>query len=225
MVVFSQWLGTHELLARRLAAGRPCAVPRWRAWRAAWPLVERFHNDDDCRIFLRPMPAASAEPAARVAGREHGPAVEPGGAGAAHRPRAPHGAVARRAVVNLIGQGTIEEGMLSVLAFKKTLFAGVLDGGEKEVFLGGSRLTKFMETVEKTTAAIGPSTVNVEQREPEGDRVIPAGSEEPETTIGRPAAGEAVTADPWTGLVQTGLAFLEQLATAASSRGTRDALA
>ena len=38
-------------------------------------------------------------------------------------------------------QGTIEEGMLSVLQFKKSLFAGVLDGGERSVFLGGSRLT------------------------------------------------------------------------------------
>ena len=38
-------------------------------------------------------------------------------------------------VVNFVAQGTIEEGMLSVLEFKKSLFAGVLDGGEKEVFL------------------------------------------------------------------------------------------
>jgi len=57
-------------------------------------------------------------------------------------------------VVNFVAQGTIEEGMLSVLRFKKSLFAGVLDGGETEVFLGGSRLNKFMETVESTTKAI-----------------------------------------------------------------------
>ena len=47
-----------------------------------------------------------------------------------------------------------EEGSLT---FKKSLFAGVLDGGEREVFLGGSRLSRFMETVEKTTTAIGES--------------------------------------------------------------------
>src|SRR5437899_579637 len=57
-------------------------------------------------------------------------------------------------VVNFVAKGTIEEGMLSVLKFKKSLFAGVLDAGEKEVFLGGSRLNKFMETVEKATTAI-----------------------------------------------------------------------
>src|SRR5262249_62122755 len=61
-------------------------------------------------------------------------------------------------VVNFVAQGTIEEGMLSVLKFKQSLFAGVLDGGEKEVFLGGSRLNKFMETVERASAAIPEPT-------------------------------------------------------------------
>ncbi len=57
-------------------------------------------------------------------------------------------------VVNFVAQGTIEEGMLSLLGFKKSLFAGVLDGGENEVFLGGSRLTRFIESVEKVTSQI-----------------------------------------------------------------------
>ncbi|MFX8581829.1 hypothetical protein ABTM27_20455, partial [Acinetobacter baumannii] len=58
-------------------------------------------------------------------------------------------------VVNFVAQGTIEEGMLSVLAFKKSLFAGVLDGGESEVFLQGTRLSKFMEAVDEVTGAMG----------------------------------------------------------------------
>ena len=57
-------------------------------------------------------------------------------------------------VVNVVAKGTIEEGMLSVLAFKSSLFAGVLDGGAADVQLGGTRLTKFMESVEATTAEI-----------------------------------------------------------------------
>jgi hypothetical protein len=61
-------------------------------------------------------------------------------------------------VVNLVAQGTIEEGMLSVLRFKKAMFAGVLDGGEREVFLGGTRLNKFLETVERVTDKIPPIT-------------------------------------------------------------------
>lgn len=48
--------------------------------------------------------------------------------------------------------------MLSILAFKKSLFAGVLDGGPSEVLLGGSRLKRFMESVDAvTTAAAGPA--------------------------------------------------------------------
>jgi hypothetical protein len=53
-----------------------------------------------------------------------------------------------------VAQGTIEHGMLQVLSFKKSLFAGVLDGGKDEVFFGGTRLKKFMESVEKVTSSI-----------------------------------------------------------------------
>lgn len=41
--------------------------------------------------------------------------------------------------------------MLSVLKFKKALFAGALDGGEDSIFIGQSRLSKFMESVEAIT--------------------------------------------------------------------------
>jgi hypothetical protein len=44
--------------------------------------------------------------------------------------------------------------MLSVLQFKRSLFAGVLDGGDKDVFVGESRFNKFMESVEAATSAI-----------------------------------------------------------------------
>jgi hypothetical protein len=57
-------------------------------------------------------------------------------------------------VVNFVAQGTIEEGMLSVLAFKQSLFAGMLDGGQSEVVLHGTRLSKFMETVEQVAGAV-----------------------------------------------------------------------
>jgi hypothetical protein len=47
--------------------------------------------------------------------------------------------------------------MLKTLAFEKSLFSGVLNGGQKDIFLGGSRLTKFMESVEGAAAAIPAS--------------------------------------------------------------------
>jgi SNF2 family DNA or RNA helicase len=58
-------------------------------------------------------------------------------------------------VVSLIGQGSIEEGMLGVLAFKKSVSAGVLDGGASEVFLEGTRLASFMKSVEQVAGAMG----------------------------------------------------------------------
>ena len=38
-------------------------------------------------------------------------------------------------VIDFVGPGSIEEGILSVSAFRKSLFAEVLDGGMSEVFL------------------------------------------------------------------------------------------
>ena len=58
-------------------------------------------------------------------------------------------------VVNFVGQGSIEEGILSILAFKKSLFAGVLDGGADEVFMQGTRLSQFMKSVEQVAGAMG----------------------------------------------------------------------
>jgi superfamily II DNA/RNA helicase len=131
-------------------------------------------------------------------------------------------------VVNFISQGTIEEGMLGVLKFKKSLFAGVLDGGEKEVFLGGSRLTKFMETVETATASIPEAVVEEpdeapavpERREPDADEApIEASKTTPEDRQEkqgppekREPAPAPANADPWSGLLQAGMALLQQFA-------------
>jgi hypothetical protein len=139
-------------------------------------------------------------------------------------------------VVNFVARGTIEEGMLEVLRFKKSLFAGVLDGGEKEVFLGGSRLTKFMESVEKATSAISDGGADDRADSPalQGDD----DEEAPPAPAGRPGLTEAerdarkarpgrpdltpaaASSDPWSGLLQTGLAVLEQVAAAARAGST-----
>jgi len=125
-------------------------------------------------------------------------------------------------VVNFVAQGTIEEGMLSVLKFKKSLFSGALDGGEKEVFLGGSRLNKFMETVEKTTSAIPEPAAQDPSVEPERDRQarVEEGQSlaHAEPVVGTEGAGiVAASSDPWSGLLQTGLSLLQQLAAGKSS--------
>src|SRR5204862_4190780 len=78
-------------------------------------------------------------------------------------------------VINFVAKGTIEEGMLSVLAFKRSLSAGILDGGSGEISLGGSRLNRFMKDVENVTGSMG-----------EGEAVTPA------EEVGRIAVADVV---------------------------------
>ena len=107
-------------------------------------------------------------------------------------------------IVNFVSKGTIEEGMLSVLAFKRSLSAGILDGGSGEISLGGSRLSRFMKDVENVTGNIG-----------EGEAVTPA--EEVATAAAPtlpPAAAAAPMPDPWAALAQLGQQFVAALASA-----------
>jgi hypothetical protein len=132
-------------------------------------------------------------------------------------------------VINFVAKGTIEEGMLSVLAFKRSLSAGILDGGSSEISLGGSRLSRFMKDVESVTGRMG-----------EGEAVTPAeevrnivtaddsgsgedGTADPnigagEVVIGRADGAAASTRgagpDPWQTLAQVGTQFVAALAAA-----------
>jgi hypothetical protein len=216
-VVFSQWLRMHELLKRRFATRGWSHVlfhggvpgPKRKV------LVDRFREDPDCRAFLATDAGGvglNLQHASIVLNMDlpWNPAVLEQRIGRVHR----LGQSQPVRVVNFVAQGTIEEGMLGVLKFKKSLFAGVLDGGEKEVFLGGTRLTKFMESVETATSAVPAAVVedNEESRQP-ADPVSATtavdGESEPEVA---PAALAA--ADPWSSLLQTGMALLQQFATA-----------
>jgi hypothetical protein len=134
-------------------------------------------------------------------------------------------------VINFVAKGTIEEGMLSTLAFKRSLSAGILDGGSGEISLGGSRLNRFMKDVESVTGNIG-----------EGEAVTPAeevrnivttdgaglvdgvgadviGSAE-NAAAARAARSNAVAddtgsgSDPWQALAQIGAQFVAALAAA-----------
>lgn len=202
-VIFSQWLRTHELIARRLQA---------RGWghvlfhggvpgdeRAA--LVDRFHADGDCRLFLSTDAGGVGlnlqHAAATVINMDlpWNPAVLEQRIGRVYRLGQQQGV----SVVNFVAQGGIEEGMLSVLAFKQSLFAGVLDGGESEVFMHGTRLSKFMETVDEVTQTMGSAEV-AEPAEPAPP------------TAGAPAEPpQPASQDPWAPLVEAGLGLMQSL--------------
>lgn len=213
-VIFSQWLRMHEVMLPAL---------RDRGWDSVLfhggvpgqkrkELVDRFREDPKCRLFLATDAGGvglNLQFASVVINMDlpWNPAVLEQRIGRVHR----LGQKRPVQVVNFVSKGTIEEGMLGVLKFKKSLFAGVLDGGEKEVFLGGSRLTKFMETVEKTTDAIPQPTYD-DDGQPDGDqtrRMRLGGTRAPaEATDATPPRAPA---DPWAGLLQTGMAFLQNL--------------
>lgn len=108
---------------------------------------------------------------------------------------------------------------LGVLAFKKSLFAGVLDGGDAEVFLGGTRLARFMDSVDHVTGAIGRAEAPSEPvAEPAAASasVAPAHVPAPVAPSGVPpepaSAASAVPRDPWAPLLAAGLKLVEQLA-------------
>ncbi|MBW3539206.1 MAG: DEAD/DEAH box helicase [Planctomycetes bacterium] len=227
-VVFSQWTRMHELVQRRLE-GRSFdhvffhgGVPG----RKRKELVDRFRDDPACRVFLATDAGGvglNLQHAGVVMNLDlpWNPAVLEQRIGRVHR----LGQTRSVQVVNFVARGTIEERMLDVLSFKQSLFAGVLDGGETQVFLGGSRLERFMESVESVTSDSGRPSPAVEDAEPE-----PAAVTSTETNgRGRkrgdvrsaPPARVAEAADPLAGLLQSGLALLEQFAAVARSTGER----
>ncbi len=162
-VVFSQWLGTHELIVRRL--GQTGGKRPWGhvLFNGSVPgdkrgaLVDQFNNDPHCRLFLSTDAGGvglNLQHAAAVVvnmDMPWNPAVLEQRIGRVHRMGQSRGVQ----VVNFVGQGSIEEGILSILAFKKSLFAGVLDGGANEVFMQGTRLSQFMKSVEQVAGAMG----------------------------------------------------------------------
>lgn len=219
VVIFSQWLRMHELLVRRFEK---------RKWghvvfhggvssQGRKPLVDRFREDAACRAFLATDAGGvglNLQHASVVVNVDlpWNPAVLEQRIGRVHR----LGQRQPVRVVNFVAQGTIEEGMLSMLKFKKSLFAGALDGGEKEVFLGGSRLNRFMETVEKTAESIPQPAAQDPPGEPDADE--DSAGRQSQSASARQTSGQTSTdktepsADPWSGLLETGLALLEQLA-------------
>jgi hypothetical protein len=124
-------------------------------------------------------------------------------------------------IVNFVAKGTIEEGMLSVLAFKRSLSEGILDGGSNEVSLGGSRLNRFMKDVESVTGSMGSGeAVTTAEEAGPANGVNDAGAPG-EALVGQAEAATMgsrdVSSDPWQALVQMGTQFIGAIAAANGS--------
>lgn len=231
-VVFSQWRRTHDIVIRRLDARRlgyvsfHGGVPSER--RPA--LVERFRVDPACRVFLSTDAGSTGlnlQHASTLINMDlpWNPAILEQRIARIHR----MGQKRPVQVINFVAKGTIEEGMLSVLAFKRSLSAGILDGGSGEIALGGSRLTRFMKDAGNVTGRMGEGEA-VTPGEEAGNLVTAddAGSMDDvnadarigasETAIARPdGSGPSppdTGADPWQALARVGAQFVAALAAA-----------
>jgi hypothetical protein len=115
-----------------------------------------------------------------------------------------------------------------VLAFKRSLSAGILDGGDSEISLGGSRLNRFMKDVENVTGSMGEGVAVTPAEEVRN--IVAAddvGSVEDADADGNIGAVEMAIAraggsgarrdrgpDPWQALAQVGAQFIAALAAA-----------
>jgi superfamily II DNA or RNA helicase len=218
VVVFSQWLRMHEVVMRRLERRKWSHV----LFHGGVPgqkrrdLIRQFKEDPACRLFLSTDAGGvglNLQTASAVVSLDQpwNPAVLEQRIGRVHR-LGQHRPVR---VVDFIAQGTIEEGMLGLLAFKKSMFTGVLDGGENEVFLGGTRLNRFMESVENATAAIPEKMPAEPDRSANGkDRIaVDQRSKSVEKSLADSLPGEQA----WADVFSAGMSLLEKISGALSA--------
>jgi len=208
VVVFSQWRRTHELLLNRLESHKRNHVlfHGGVAAKKRRDLVKQFKSDPDCRVFLSTDAGGvglNLQNASAVVNMDlpWNPAVLEQRIGRIHR-LGQHRPVR---VVNFVAQGTIEHGMLSVLSFKQSMFSGVLDKGEDEVFLGGTRLKRFMESVDKATGTIPEPMPRQAEAAGNGDRTEERASEA-EMELERSEPDQ-----PWNEVLSAGLTFLDKV--------------
>ena len=243
-VVFSQWKRTHDIVIRRLEARGIGYV----SFHGGVPsekrpaLVERFRDDPACRVFLSTDAGATGlnlQHASTLVNMDlpWNPALLEQRIARIHR----MGQKRPVQIVNFVAKGTIEEGMLLVLAFKRSLSAGILDGGTGEISLGGSRLNRFMKDVENVTghmsegepitgveeaagAAISAETLhapeeNADTKITEGAHRAGADEKASNETASTTIPLHAET-DPWQALVQVGAQLVSAI-TAASGPGAQ----
>jgi len=191
-VIFSQWLRMNELVAQMLED---------RGWghvhlHGGVPSKERkeltraLREEPDCRVFLSTDAGGvglNLQAASTVINLDlpWNPAVLEQRIGRVHR----MGQSQPVRVVNYISEGTIEHGMLSLLAFKRSMFAGVLDGAAHEVSMGEGALSRFMRTVEtaiSSTPQVSPTPT--EEASSPGAKVEASAEQAPE-----PSDAEALT--------------------------------
>lgn len=139
-------------------------------------LYENFTNDKNCKVFLSTDAGGvglNLQSAAYMINLDipWNPAVLEQRIGRIYR----LGQKKNVSIINLVSQGSIEHRMLDVLKFKKGIAAGILDGGDNDIFMGESKFKQFMKSVESVTTGLTdiPTGFNVnEEREIEKQMAV-----------------------------------------------------
>lgn len=214
VVIFSQWLRMNELVGEMLEregygyVHLHGGVPS----RRRQDLTRALREDKDCRVFLSTDAGGvglNLQTASTVINMDlpWNPAVLEQRIGRVHR----LGQKRPVRVVNFISEGTIEHGMLSLLAFKKSVFAGVLDGATDKVLMGESAMNRFLKTIETVTEA----TPTVQPTPPEPQEAVPAPTAPTDRAqaAAQPGAAQAAPDGQMLGeLIAKGAEFLGTLA-------------
>jgi superfamily II DNA or RNA helicase len=152
VVIFTQWLKMAELVREilkrnkigytQLHGGIPSKNRR--------DLITKFREDPDCKVFLSTDAGGvglNLQSGSVVINVDipWNPAVLEQRIGRVHR----MGQKKPVRVINFVTSGSIEERILELLKFKRSVFAGALDAdGQDTVLVGESQLNKLMKTVE-----------------------------------------------------------------------------
>ncbi|MBR4130515.1 MAG: DEAD/DEAH box helicase [Bacteroidaceae bacterium] len=156
IVVFSEW----ERMARLVATELDAVGIHYEFLHGSVPaqkrseLIERFTNDEDCRIFLSTDAGSTGlnlQAASILINIDlpWNPAVLEQRIGRIYR----IGQETPIQVLNLVSKNSIEEGMIKRLKFKQSMFEGALDGGDDTIFLSDDQFRGFMSEIAEVTAS------------------------------------------------------------------------
>ena len=152
VVIFSQWLRMTELVERVLRRNDigyvhlNGSVPS----KQRKGLMSQFRENPECKVFLSTDAGGvglNLQSGSVVINMDipWNPAVLEQRIGRVHR----IGQKKKVRIINFVTSSSIEERILDLLKFKKSVFAGALDrNGEDIVMVGESQLKKFMQSVE-----------------------------------------------------------------------------
>lgn len=220
-VVFSQWLRMTELVEHILQRNKigyvhlNGSIPS----KKRKGLMSQFRDDPGCRVFLSTDAGGvglNLQSGSVVINMDipWNPAVLEQRIGRAHR-LGQHKTVK---VMNFISSASIEEKILDLLKFKRSLFAGALDqDGDDIVMLGESQMKKFMQSVEAVTETLQKSDPEIElQKQQEERQDIQAADEKERSFEEGAAAVKDTRLESLNTLLMSGAQFLMDLSKALS---------